>query len=393
MAKLMLAGPIAPVVLSCALLGCAGAEQDDPFITVGTFTSLGTSATEGDADTESDAASETEPGGAAPVLDVGANPPDAGSNVDECASVIEHAEVQPTPQDIMIFVDNSTSMAAEAGFVQEELNNFSQQISAASVDARILLFSSYPDNGYGVCIEPPLGSGGCPTQDSVPPDYIHIDGIMESGVFTKLVERYAEYSPHLREDANLHIVAITDFDAGVPVETFLNDFNALAPELADFTFHGIIAPEDPNEACANGTSCCGVADQKCAQFQEIIALTGGIEGNLCDQEFQPIFDALAEYVVGDAELACNYELPVDQAGDGFDKDQVNVEFEDGLGGTLELGRVDDANGCASVTGGWYYDDPANPTQVHVCPQTCDAIQGFDSASIAVIFGCATIPAS
>lgn len=391
MAKRVWAGRGAPVVLACALIGCSGGEG------VSTSAPPATTAdplgTDGDLETDGTSTDDSETGATSPLLDVGASPPDAGSEMEECASVIEHAAVRPNPQDIMIFVDNSTSMAAETAFVQEELNNFSRQISDADVDARILLFSSYPGNGHGICIEPPLGSGGCPEQDSVPPNYIHIDGIMESGVFTKLVERYAEYSPHLREDANLHIVAITDFDAGVPVKTFLSDFNAIAPELADFTFHGIIAPEDPGEACANGTSCCGVADQKCAQFQEIIALTGGVEGNLCDQEFQPIFDALAEYVVGDAELACSYTLPVDQAGDAFDKDQVNVEFEDGLGGTLELGRVDDATGCASVSGGWYYDNPLDPTQVHVCPQTCEAIQGFDSASIAVIFGCATIPAS
>lgn len=366
--------------------GCGGESPPEDFPPA-TSISAGVADTDPGDDTGGDA--ET---GDTPKLDLGPTLPPA-DDTGGCEALVEHAEVQPQPQDIMIFVDNSTSMAAETGFVQEQMNAFSSQITAAAIDARILLFSSYPGVGHGICIDPPLGSGGCPTQDSNPPNYIHIDGIMESGVFTKLVERYPEYNGHLRPGAATHIVAITDFDAGVPVDVFVEEFNQVAPELADFTFHGIIAPEDPHVACQNGTSCCGVADQKCAQFQEIIALTGGVEGNLCDQEFQPIFDALAQQVIGDAELPCAYDLPAEAAGADFDKDEVNVEFDDGAGGLLELGRVDDAAACNGVGHGWYYDNPVAPSGIQICPQTCGAIQGFETASISVIFGCETIPAS
>jgi hypothetical protein len=44
----------------------------------------------------------------------------------------------------------------------------------------------------------------------------------------------------------------------------------------------------------------------------------------------------------------------------------------------------------NVTDGWYYDNPADPQAIVVCPQTCDKIQGFDMAKISIQFGCETV---
>ena len=86
-------------------------------------------------------------------------------------------------------------------------------------------------------------------------------------------------------------------------------------------------------------------------------------------------------------------IPPPPDGMDFDPDQVNVEFDDGAGGILDIGRVESPAECAGVTDGWYYDDPMAPTRIIVCPQTCTKIQGFDMASISIKFGCATIPAA
>lgn len=39
--------------------------------------------------------------------------------------------------------------------------------------------------------------------------------------------------------------------------------------------------------------------------------------------------------------------------------------------------------------GWHYNDAANPTRVVACPNTCARTQGAGSASIDLLFGCAT----
>ncbi len=166
----------------------------------------------------------------------------------------------------------------------------------------------------------------------------------------------------------------------------------LSPHLSEFKFHGIIAPEDVLNACLNGTTCCGLAADQGTVYQQLIATTGGVEGNLCEQQFQPIFEAVAQQVIGGATLSCSYEIPPPPPGETFDKDEVNVEFDDGSGGMLQIGRVDDASQCGGVTDGWYYDNLVDPSVIITCPQTCEKIQGFAQASIAIIFGCATVPA-
>ncbi|MCH9680999.1 MAG: hypothetical protein K0V04_06175, partial [Deltaproteobacteria bacterium] len=314
----------------------------------------------------------------------------------ECDEVVAMADVGPRDQDIILAIDTSGSMIQEAAFVQTQMNSFSIQISAANIDARIILLAEYPPPfiGAGVCIDPPLGSGGCPTQDSNPPTFLHVpdSDIASSNALTELVAHYPNYSPFVRPTALTHVVVVTDDDSAISAAEFTESFGALSPHLANFIFHGIISSDDPDAACAAGTACCTLAASQGTVYQQLIAQTGGVEGNLCDQQFQPVFQAVAAQVIEGASLACSYEIPPPPDGQTFDKDQVNVEFDDGVGGTLAIGRVDDPSLCADVGDGWYYDDPDDPSVINVCPQTCEKIQGFAQARVAIKFGCETVPA-
>lgn len=49
-----------------------------------------------------------------------------------------------------------------------------------------------------------------------------------------------------------------------------------------------------------------------------------------------------------------------------------------------MNNVGAAGSCGN---GWYYDDPANPAQVKLCPQTCQTILGDSGAQIEVDLGC------
>ena len=53
-----------------------------------------------------------------------------------------------------------------------------------------------------------------------------------------------------------------------------------------------------------------------------------------------------------------------------------------------VGYVSSAADCSKVTDGWYYDDPANPTIVKVCPSTCTVVQTAASPRVDIVFGCA-----
>jgi len=51
--------------------------------------------------------------------------------------------------------------------------------------------------------------------------------------------------------------------------------------------------------------------------------------------------------------------------------------------------VGDAARCDAVRGGWYYDDPARPTRVLLCPATCDRVH-TNGASLDLVLGCPSI---
>lgn len=318
---------------------------------------------------------------------------------EECASVSETANVGLQPADILFVIDNSGSMTAEAGFVQANMNMFSSQIFLANLDAHVVLISSYPnDSDQGICIDQPLGAGGCPLTDTNEPTFLHInDGVGSNNAFDKILQHAPEFmaDPWWRPTAAKHIVVVTDDDSDMDSGTFDQMFRALDPSHESYVFHAIASPEDPVIACIAQTVCCPGLPLSAALSQEYIDLAnarGGIFGNLCEQNFGPVFNELSTAVVQGATLACEYPIPPPPDGEEFDPDKVNVQFDDGAGGNLDIGRVDGPADCPNVADGWYYDDPANPTTIIVCPQTCTTIQGFAMASIDIQFGCATVDA-
>jgi len=386
----LLAANTASFVRRAGLLGCLaafGCGEDDDGRGGGPTAGLITAAGETDSATAGDGDGDGDDEGIKLDVLAGADGGDEEGGGGGCEAVVDEADVGARPQDIIVVIDTSGSMSAEAAFVQAQMNSFSIQIAAANVDAHIILLSNSE-----VCIGAPLGSGACP-DDSNPPNYVHIDQTVGSSNALELaIARYPDYAAHLRQTAVTHLVVISDDDSSLDAPSFIGQFVALAPHLSDFIAHGIIAPEDPFLSCTNMTSCCGLAADQGLVYQALIAATGGVEGNLCEQEFQPIFQAVAQSVIGGATLSCSFEIPPAPMGETFDKDEVNVEFDDGAGGSLEIGRVDDALACGTVADGWYYDNANDPQVIVLCPQTCDEVQGFASASIGIVFGCATVPA-
>lgn len=93
-------------------------------------------------------------------------------------------------------------------------------------------------------------------------------------------------------------------------------------------------------------------------------------------------------------LPCQWKIPPVQAPQVFDPNKVNVQFTPPGGAVRQFGHVQSIGDCGRVNGdAWYYDDNANPTQVLVCPQTCDGtLKQSAGAQVEVLLGCDTIPA-
>ena len=122
--------------------------------------------------------------------------------------------------------------------------------------------------------------------------------------------------------------------------------------------------------------------------EALVKQTGGVAGDLCLQEFDPVFDALARGVTKAVTLACDWAIPPAAPGvPPFDKAKTNVQLT--LDGAVEQSlKVADVSACGIVEG-WHYDDEAAPIEVVACPATCTRIQAAARAQVLLLFGCRT----
>ncbi|MCC6216338.1 MAG: VWA domain-containing protein [Polyangiaceae bacterium] len=306
-----------------------------------------------------------------------------------CAATSVESNLERQPADIVFVVDNSGSMGTEAGFVQAQMNGFSSQIAASGVDYHVVLISSYPATGNGICIDPPLGAVGCPNQDTNLPRFLHVDlEVGSTDGLTKLITTHGQWSAMMRPSATKHLVIVTDDDSAVDAAAFDAAFRALDASYAGYRFHGIYAfgqsfGDDPFGCGA--TQCCFQSANEGTVYRSLVAMTGGVEGNLCQQDFAPVFSALATSVITGSQLSCEVPMPTPEAG-VVDPDEVKLEFVSAPGALpQELPRVADATACAG--GGWYYDTPSTPTRLILCPATCTVAKAATQPRLNVLLGC------
>jgi hypothetical protein len=90
--------------------------------------------------------------------------------------------------------------------------------------------------------------------------------------------------------------------------------------------------------------------------------------------------------VSNSKLACSYEIPEPPADTmKIDYDEVQVTYTAADMSREEVPRISDFTACSrNPNGGWYYDNPASPTQILVCPCTCSR---FEAGRVDVALGC------
>ena len=87
-------------------------------------------------------------------------------------------------------------------------------------------------------------------------------------------------------------------------------------------------------------------------------------------------------------LQCTFDVPQPDEGE-VDYNRVNVEFTPGGGMPQTFGQVPSASECGP-DGGWYYDNPAAPSQIHLCDASCDLVTAVTDGSVRIVLGCATL---
>jgi len=324
-----------------------------------------------------------------------------------CASAASEAVNNRQPADIIWAVDNGGNIQSDIEYIRDNMNAFSQQIVDSGIDVHMVLITDSLDpdvatmatplggpagDWRALCIDAPLGSGNCP-DDSNPPGFQHVDYEVGTGhdiiplagnhPLNVFVDQYPQYAGSMRDNATKTFVAVSDVDAvGAPNDTgdaFIANVTALGPSFEGFKFSGVVA-------VSNTCPSTFFPPQVGHVYIDAAFKTGGIIGDICLQEFGPVFDDIAQGVIGASQLECEWAIPPAPDTMTFDKNLVNVIFTSD-GGEQAIGKVDGPGACAGVGHAWHYDDDNNPTKVLVCPQSCDLIRGVDNGKIDVIFGC------
>jgi hypothetical protein len=295
--------------------------------------------------------------------------PDAPACLTDTVNAVEAVR----PVDIVWVIDNSGSMDAEEARIQSNMNSFAASISATGTDYHVIVIA---DTGH-VNVPPPLNPS---------PHFLGINQSIDShDALEQIVLTYPQYQAFLRPDSIKHFVVVTDDESDWSRATFEAQLAALtAPGFGtDWRFHAVVAegwPWDLTSPCFALSAAVG------AIYLDLQVAHAGLFFSLCSTDWTPLFTTLAETVTDGLSLPCTYTIPPPPDGVELDPNQVNFSYTPTGGSPVTIPNVGSMAGCAGD--GWYYDDPVAPTQIIVCPQTCDTIQG--GGTVSVEFGCATI---
>ena len=372
--------------------GTAGVERGDtsggrPTVDTGTA-DLG--ATDTDSEDLADTGTlDTEPQDTTDAVEpVDTEPVDTEPPIDDnCEQLSAVAERQFAPVDIIWAIDTSGSMGEEAAILQSQLNAFVSYFESVSLDYRVVLIGDAEPGGgsIDVCVPPPLSGGGCPEADG--PRYRRVREWVDSWNSLEVIDsNWDSFADFLRPDAIKHIIVVSDDESSQSAAWFRRRMEARLP--GGVKFHSIVSLTE-REDCflfiCDTIGCSGPNGDAEARGSTYITLsndTGGIAASICDAEWTPIFEQIAEGVVRGAGLACSYEIPAAPFGE-IVYESVRVEYIPPDGSSrAPLTRVDGAASCTGA-GEWYYDNNTAPTHVELCPAACGDLDG----SVEIFFDC------
>ena len=121
---------------------------------------------------------------------------------------------------------------------------------------------------------------------------------------------------------------------------------------------------------------------------DAIAAAGGTSKAFVVNDGMPDAFLAALKAIQSSSIGCEYSIPPSPQGGMIDLTKVNVQYTPGGGAAKTEKNVANKAACAGGDG-WYYDDPAKPTKIELCPGTCATVQADASAKIDVVLGCDT----
>lgn len=298
-----------------------------------------------------------------------------GSGDADCGTIRQQAESLPGAVDIVWAIDGSGSMNDEKAAVQQNIASFADAIGGAGLDHHVVMVAG--DN---------VAAGTSLASDTA--HYQHVSSNVGShDALQKLIETYPQYSGFLRSTAALHFVIVTDDESRMPANEFRVQMEALAGK--SFTVHAIVSESVGGLPCIGGCGLpflCG-ASAPGLQYLALADATSGQKASICVSDWSTVFEPLKTAVITTAPLPCDYPLPAPPSGSSLDPSRVNVGvLLEGIG-SKTLPHASSSDACDSAEA-WFYDDPAQPTLIRMCPAACSSISA--GGAIEITLGCETV---
>lgn len=307
-------------------------------------------------------------------------------NTMECASEAIEAEISPLA--MFITLDKSGSMDADDKWdnATAALISFFGDDAAADLNVALRFFpeGNCDDNDCDInaCATPNVPLGAL-TADPAPTDLqeaalvaaINAQGPSGGTPMSAALAGAIQFSSNYLVQNPLHksvVILVTDGEPSGCEENIAAIANIAASGLLDDVI----------------TYTIGLAGSNEGDLAQISTAGGGSSFFIGNGDTQAELLAALQAIQGE-QIACEIPIPVPTMGD-FDPDLVNVTFTSGDGMESAIGGVANAAACGPDAG-WYYDNPADPTLIILCPASCDTVQGDDDGKLEVVLGCETIP--
>ncbi len=354
-----------------------------------------------------------------------------------CADVHGSTTLGGRPVDIIVSLDNSSSMSDEITAIVDRINiDFAAILDSAGVDYQVILVSRHGAIGdglnscddHGICIEPPLSGAVCDPDgppattarfkhysvcvdshdsfrklaasfDRSPPVWagaFQPSGYYDGSTLVPLSDAPDGWSLWLRPGALRAFLEITDDGSNEPASRFTGWMYSRDPMYfgteaePNWIFHAILGmsantPADDPWPAADPvvTGRCSGGEDAGEDYQDLSIMTGGLRFPICnDASFDVIFQALADDVVSGASVPCRYAPSTTRSGMP-DFERVIVVYEPASGTARALVQVGDETECGA---GDFYVDGGD---IQLCPDTCSVVEADPDASISVRVGCAS----
>lgn len=308
------------------------------------------------------------------------------TNTMECASEAIEAEIAPLA--MFITLDKSGSMDSDNKWenATAALKSFFGDAAAADLNVALRFFPegncSDGDCDINACATPnvPLGTL---TADPAPADAqeaalvaaINAQGPNGGTPMSAALAGGVQFSANYLVQNPLHkavVILVTDGEPSGCEENIAAIANIAASGFLDDVI----------------TYTIGLAGSNEGDLAQISMAGGGSSFVIGNGDTQAELLAALQAIQGE-QIACEIPIPVPTKGD-FDPTLVNVTFTSGDGAESPIGGVANAGACGADAG-WYYDNPADPALIILCPASCDTVQGDDEGKLEVVLGCETIP--